>query len=109
MVPATAPLKQPGPTKAAKEGSCPEPPPETTDTCGSAASGLRYTTLFSLSRATLGLVSVMECSAEATSWLGSLRKCLAAKESVSEPDLSLLRFLYVHDIAQLFVVKRLEQ
>lgn len=41
MVPATAPLSRPGPTKAAKEGSCPEPPPEMMETWGLAASGRR--------------------------------------------------------------------
>lgn len=82
MVPATAASQRPWPTKPAKAGSWPEPPPVTMETLFGlrGASGRRKTILFSTSNARDGLVRVREFSAVRTRWLGSVKKCLAGKD-----------------------------
>jgi hypothetical protein len=90
MVPATEAVKRPRPTKDAKEGSWPEPPPDMRDTGGEEEEvaftielglglevGFMYTILFSASRATEGLVRGMEARAVLTRWVGSFMKCFA--------------------------------
>jgi hypothetical protein len=78
MLPATEAVNRPLPTKPAKAGSCPEPPPEMTATFDlEEASGRRKMILFSLSNARDGLVIVRELRAARTSLLGSEKKCFA--------------------------------
>jgi len=54
-------------------------------------------TLFSVSRAVVGLVRVMDFRAERTSWVGSLMKCLASI-SVSRLLYPLDLFAHLHDM-----------
>jgi hypothetical protein len=75
MVPATAPERRPAPTKDAKLGSWPDPPPETMETCE--APFLRYMILFAMSHWTEGLVWGMLRRAVLTRWVGSCMKCFA--------------------------------
>lgn len=81
MVPAAAAVNRPLPTRPAKAGSCPEPPPETMDTLGEEedddASGRRKMILFSRSKAREGFVRVRECRAVRTRLSGSEKKCFA--------------------------------
>lgn len=81
IVPATAASQRPWPTKPAKAGSWPEPPPVTMETLFGfrGASGRRKTILFSTSNARDGLVRVREFNAVKTRWFGSVKKCLARK------------------------------
>lgn len=68
------------PTKPAKAGSWPEPPPETMETFGFAETsgvGRRYMILLALSNAREGFVKVRDARAELTICVGSEKKCLA--------------------------------
>lgn len=78
-MPATLAVRRPRPTKDAKEGSWPEPPPamRETDEEEGDKEGFRYIILLGASRDTEGLVKGMEASAVLTKWVGSLIKCLA--------------------------------
>lgn len=79
-MPATEAVRRPGPTRDAKEGSWPEPPPEMSETVDPLLDvevGRWYMILLEASRATAGLVRVMEWRAVWTRWVGSLMKCLA--------------------------------
>lgn len=79
MVPATLALSKPLPTRPAKAGSWPEPPPETIETLlDEETSGRRKMILFSGSKAREGFVRVMELRALETSWSGFEKKCFAA-------------------------------
>jgi hypothetical protein len=78
IVPATAAVRRPCPTKAEKEGSWPEPPPEMRETF-TGFEDLRYMILFSESRDREGLVRVREFRAVWTRWVGSCRKCFAGR------------------------------
>lgn len=84
IVPATEASQSPLPTKPAKAGSWPEPPPVTIETFFGfrGLSGRRKTILFSRSRAKEGFVRVREFSAVRTRWFGSVKKCLAILRSV---------------------------
>jgi hypothetical protein len=78
MVPATEASRNPCPTKPAKAGSWPEPPPEMIATFFFVReSGRRKMILCSGSKARDGFVRVREWRAVRTRWVGSEKKCLA--------------------------------
>lgn len=76
IVPATPAVRSPRPTKPAKEGSWPEPPPEMRLTVEGVGVDW-YIILLGASREMLGFARVRECSAVLTRTVGSLKKCLA--------------------------------
>ena len=77
-MPAIEASKNPWPTKPAKAGSWPEPPPEMMATFFFLSeSGRRKMILFSGSKAREGFVRVKEWRAVTTKWFGSEKKCLA--------------------------------
>jgi hypothetical protein len=82
IVPATEASQRPLPTKPAKAGSWPEPPPVMMETLPGlrVASGRRKIILFWASNAREGFVRVRELSAVRTRWFGSEKKCLAERE-----------------------------
>ena len=74
IVPATAAVRRPRPTKEEKEGSWPEPPPLMRAIVFGVGEE-RYTILLVTSTEREGLVKERECRAEWTSWVGSRMKC----------------------------------
>lgn len=74
MVPATAAVRRPRPTKEEKEGSWPDPPPLIREIVFGVGDE-RYTILLVRSTEMEGLVREMECRAEWTRWVESRMKC----------------------------------
>lgn len=78
MVPATAALSRPRPTKEEKEGSWPEPPPEISETVAGRAERERWWIILLLrSRVREGLRWGIERRAVLTRCVGLFMKCFA--------------------------------